>query len=175
MQICVLCNINLDFNCFYFRKDSNKYRNECKSCFNKKGLDRYFKNRDIELKRRRNDYNKNRERYLRGFKLYRDSHIEEMAEYKKNWKKRNRYRANFCESKREATKLNATPKWLTDEDFLRIKCFYLLASFLTKKFGIMIHVDHIIPLQGKSVRGLHVPWNLQLLLATDNIKKGNRY
>lgn len=69
-------------------------------------------------------------------------------------------------AKRRAAKLKATPKWA---DLDEIKNVYLEAKY----FGM--HVDHIVPLQGKNVCGLHVWDNLQLLSPSENIKKGNKY
>ena len=77
--------------------------------------------------------------------------------------------------KRRVSKLNRTPKWITKEDLDAIKHIYIVANQFSKSFGIEYHVDHIIPLQGKLVSGLHVPSNLQITPATDNIKKGNKY
>lgn len=73
-----------------------------------------------------------------------------------------------------AKKLNSTPKWLTKFDKDYIRHIYIQARELEKLDGIKRHVDHIVPLQGKNVSGLHVPWNLQILTAHENCAKHNR-
>lgn len=76
-----------------------------------------------------------------------------------------------------ANKLQACPKWLTNEQRQSIKDKYVVAKYLEEVTGNLIkyHVDHIVPLRGVGVCGLHVPWNLQILNAKDNMSKNNKY
>jgi hypothetical protein len=79
------------------------------------------------------------------------------------------------EALRRAKKLQRTPAWLSTFDKLKIECIYKIAAMLTRENKELWHVDHIIPLQGKLVSGLHVPNNLQVMKAVDNIAKNNKY
>lgn len=70
-------------------------------------------------------------------------------------------------------KSQACPEWLTDEDLEKIHKLYEHAKDCYLVSGQKYHVDHIVPLQGKNVCGLHVPWNLQILPDYVNYAKGN--
>lgn len=63
----------------------------------------------------------------------------------------------------------ATPKWLTAEQHGEIDRIYAEAA---SRPGGPWHVDHIVPLQGRNVSGLHVPWNLQIITKAENLAKG---
>ncbi|MDN5787166.1 hypothetical protein [Pseudorhodobacter sp.] len=77
--------------------------------------------------------------------------------------------------RRDATKRNATPNWLMDNHIADMHAFYAEAQRLTDETGIPHHVDHIIPLTHPDVQGLHVPWNLQILTASENTSKNNSF
>ena len=66
------------------------------------------------------------------------------------------------------------PKWLTEKDRLLINAIYKEAKAL-RKGGLNVHVDHIIPLCGDKISGLHVPENLEIVPALDNLLKNNTW
>lgn len=74
-------------------------------------------------------------------------------------------------NRRRARLLQACPAWVCQETIRKI---YARRQQLSVDTGVVHHVDHIIPLRGKSVCGLHVPWNLRIISASDNRRKGNR-
>jgi hypothetical protein len=94
-------------------------------------------------------------------------------EYTKRSRAKNPSLMHFANAKRHAAKMNRTPAWLNAGHWLEIESVYKYCSAL-RVVGLDYEVDHIIPLQGKLVSGLHAPWNLQVLPASENASKGNR-
>lgn len=106
---------------------------------------------------------------------WRKANWDKYLDISAQWKRRNRGHTNAKTKERRLSQIQRTPKWLTDQDFADIKKFYDLAHELSQAYGFPWHVDHIIPLQGKNVSGLHVSANLQIMRGSDNVRKGNRF
>lgn len=70
--------------------------------------------------------------------------------------------------RRRRRETQATPAWA---DIKAIREMYKLAAFLTKSTGEAHVVDHIVPLAGKLVCGLHVHWNMQVIHWRENAVK----
>lgn len=107
------------------------------------------------------------------------------AEEKKEHTKANlkRYRATpeykakhaYDMALKRAHKAKATPKWLTEKQLEHIKAYYETAQMLSDRWGIQMDVDHEIPLHGKNVSGLHVPWNICIMEHMENVRKNNSH
>jgi hypothetical protein len=119
-------------------------------------------------------YRNNRERILDYLAGYREQNREICQQRSKAWAERNPERVRAKDAKRRSAKINALPKWLTEDQLEQIVQIYAHAKECEMLTGDKYHVDHIVPLQGKNVCGLHVPWNLQVLPADINQSKSNK-
>jgi len=94
-------------------------------------------------------------------------------ERQRQWKKDNPGYVCHINNLRYVKKKQRMPSW-ADPDAIR-KIYEDCAALNEKHGPRSYHVDHIIPLQGKTVSGLHVENNLQILKASDNLAKSNNY
>ena len=104
-----------------------------------------------------------------------DHYREKQREVKKIHAKNNPDKVNAKSNNRRAKKLKRTPVWIKDKFLKEIAEYYTMAKELETVFPWKQHVDHIVPMNGKNVSGLHVPWNLQILSKKENLEKGNRH
>ena len=110
---------------------------------------------------------KNRARSNEIKRAYVLRHPDRVAASKRKWSKANSKKELAKCRKYQASKKNATPAWLTKDQIKQMQDIYVNCPE-------GYEVDHIVPLQGKQVKGLHVPWNLRYLRTSDNRKKSNK-
>ena len=110
----------------------------------------------------------NRENARQRTKTWAAENKEQKRAYDKAWVENNRALANSYKAHRRAKERKATPPWLTPEQREATAKIYAEALELTERLSIRHEVDHIVPLSGKTVSGLHVPWNLRAIPAQEN-------
>jgi hypothetical protein len=101
--------------------------------------------------------------------------LEARREIARRWHRQFPEKQSAATRRRKLAKIERTPTWLTADQRAEMTAFYAEAVRLSRETGITHEVDHIIPLQGENVCGLHVPWNLQILTAEANRSKGNKH
>lgn len=159
-------------------------------------------NRQQLAERSRLDYHENKEARRDAQKKYYARTKEHRLAYNKAWRMDNAGRLSEYERARAAHKLvynemrrnlnrdewraymaayvrlrktglrAAQPAWA---DRRAIRDIYLACQLISKMTGVPHHVDHIVPLKGKTVCGLHIETNLQILPASDNLAKSNKF
>ena len=132
---------------------------------------REYNKSDAGQKAKRKYYEANKENVIARAQARTD---EDKRRYKKNHKINNPDMYKEMTSLRRRRFRDATPRWLTDVQKMEIRLKYRLAIELSRLTGERHAVDHIIPLHGETVCGLHVPWNLQVLTQKDNLLKYNK-
>lgn len=172
MKTCLKCGQCKPFSDFSKDKSNkNGLRSQCKTCCTQNHKRWREQNREYDKQWRKENRQATREASKRWYK----NNIELARERDKYRKQSNPEKYNAYNAKRRAAKLQRTPRWLTKDQLDEIETFYTAALAFRIYTGLTYHVDHIVPLQGKNVSGLHVPWNLRVIPETDNLKKSNLF
>lgn len=120
---------------------------------------------------KRKYYEKNRDAVIARAQA-RTPDVVRLYKYKYKSKNPDLYRAHVSFRRRRFR--DATPKWLTKEHKRTIRQLYIDAMTVSRVTGVPYVVDHIIPLLGSTVSGLHVPWNLRVITREENLAKSNQ-
>jgi len=119
-------------------------------------------------------YQKNKEKNRESRSLYHRLHVEHTKSYNKAYRINNPNLLKVHSVRRRASKLERTPTIMTELDLFVMQEAANLATLREQVMGGKWHVDHVEPLQGKTVSGLHNAFNLAVVPATYNLRKSNR-
>lgn len=202
MKICSLCRVCQPISSYWKRSGTlDGLRTACKSCLKaqhqnwlstnadiKKEADRalHQRNKNFRNQKCREYYAANKDAHRKNRTAYTAKHSERLKEKKRLNRQNNletvraKNRQHYHHNKRPYVLraimrakhiVQATPIWA---DLEKIAAIYDEAARLTAETGVKHHVDHFYPLRSKTMCGLHVETNLQILTATDNLRKSNK-
>lgn len=181
-KICTKCGISKPPSEFH------RHKRACKSCLSTAVKDWYAKNpgkkKEHDAARHSRDHEKrnatcreyrklNKEKVDSKIREWKNTNRELVRDNRRKWYSQlnNKSAWTINSANRRALKKHASPSWANQQ---KIAEFYELASFLAEITGVKFHVDHVVPLRGNTVCGLHVENNLQVLTWKENLEKGNK-
>ena len=173
--VCTKCKSVKDVS--LFENDSRMKsgrRNQCKSCREEASRARYDIDSSGKKKSSKLYAEANRVKVNLAASKYRKLNKDKIANKIKDWQQKNLDKVRATSARRRASLLNRTPSWLSEEDNKKISIMYTIASMVSIQTGVKMEVDHIVPLQGEYVSGLHVPSNLQVITMSENRQKSNK-
>jgi len=133
----------------------------------------YERNKELTKERARAWALTNPEKRQAIHRKNRDANLDQHNATNREWNANNKPAKAALQAKRKSAILQRTPAWDAHAHLIIAK--YQLAAMLSTASGEPYHVDHIIPLQGKKVSGLHVFSNLRVIPGSDNSKKSNKF
>lgn len=198
MKQCTKCKVKKPLSEFHKKSKAKSGLNpRCKVCVGEDTKKYYNSNRDKILKKsneyrtnNRDKINKKKREYSKykwennlwsdeykekrriQAKKWRENNPDRVKKYNKNYKSNNKDISCKINADRRAKKLKATLSGKYSEE---LKTFYKDIKNIQWLSEEKLEVDHIIPLKGDNVCGLHVPWNLQVLTKSQNSSKTNKF
>lgn len=175
--VCTACGLENSEK--YRRKYPQRIKASFKSCMSKEAsIERrrawVQSNRDSIKEKARAWGAANRDRKNEVAQRWRDANRDVVRAAAKRARQKDPARECAKVVRRQAAKISATPRWLSEQHHAEMRSIYQQASATSAFFGVKFHVDHAVPLRGVDVCGLHVPWNLQVIPALENHRKSNR-
>jgi hypothetical protein len=186
-KVCTRCGENKPTEAFNKRmQSSDGFNPRCRLCLSRYQKQIYQKHKEkvkesVKAYREKNkekikEYKmQNREKHNEYCREWHKANAEKRQAYSREYHKNNPDKKRHNQAKRRAAHIQRTPCWLTDDDKVLIQRKYTLAQKKTETTGEMWVVDHILPLRGEFVSGLHVPSNLRVIKATTNARKYNKF
>lgn len=172
-KFCIKCNEEKELLEFHVAKrNTDGFEGKCKSCKSLYRKSQYLKNRDKELAINQKWKYQNKDRYDEICREWYFNNKEYHNSLTRKYYQENKSLYRAKDAKYRASKLQATPLWA---DLEQIKRVYKACAKISERTGVEHHVDHIIPLQGKNVCGLHVEKNLAIISAKANLEKSNTF
>ena len=173
MKTCNTCKETKPYSEFSTKKESKDgYRHACKDCRKIESREWYSKNKERKAKTTREWYLANKDKKDKLNKEWWKNNPEKRRAKHKKFHENNPHKTREYNAKRRAYRIKATPAWANKE---AIDYVYYTAKLLEDVYGTKWHVDHIVPLKGKNVCGLHTHTNLQLLPPKQNLEKSNTF